>query len=732
MRGSVALSIILAVAAGVGCTQPAAAQTSAAGTVTTAPKKHRYPPLFQREFDNARKFVGGMMAAGIVVPVPKDPGGGYTHEQHKRNYRAIYLAGQLYRLTGNPAYANFIRRELLAYAVLYPKLGLHPAAKNPQDAGKLFWQVLNDSVWLVYAVQGYEQVRSTFSQVDRERIENNVFRPMAHFLSVTQHHNFDRIHNHATWATAAVGMTGYMLGDHDLVKRALYGSDESGKSGFLRQIDLLFSPDGYYVEGPYYQRYAMLPFMVFAEAIQHNDPSRHIFQYRNGVLLKALRTTIQLTYKGYFFPINDSLKDKSLRTDELYNGVAIAYAQTHDPQLLSIAKWQGRTVLTPDGLQVARDLAAGKAQPFIFPSLLLRDGPGGKLGALAILRRTTGMDGTVLVAKNTSQGMGHGHFDKLNWLYYDNGHEVVTDYGSARFLNIEAKDGGRYLPENTSWAKQTVAHNTLVVDETSDFGGNVQVADRYAPTQLYYSANPDLQISTAELDTAYPAQHVKMLRTLALMPVDGLKKPIVIDVMRASGKGRISFDLPLHYAGHIMKIGFPLHSFVAERPVLGTHDGYQHIWVDATGTPKANQSFVTWLLGGRFYTYRFIPEARESVILGQIGAHDPDFNLRREPMLIQRVAGVDHVDFVSVLEPHGKYDGAAETTVRSNSQIASIRHIHQNGSDLVIVKTLTGDRTALAVSYDKDPTKEHRLVVDGQTVSWTGFAARLSLGHEKN
>ncbi|WP_217272050.1 heparinase II/III family protein [Sphingopyxis sp. BSNA05] len=232
----------------------------------------------------------------------------------------------------------------------------------------------------------------------------------------------------------------------------------------MRQSELLFSPDGYYTEGPYYQRFALKPFVVL-RGNRKNDPARKIFEHRDGILLKALRTTIQLTYDGYFFPFNDAIKDKSLQTDELYHGVAIAYRKTRDPGLLSIAQWQGRTVLTDDGKLVADDLAAGKAGPFPFKSLLLSDGPEGDKGAVAILREGDSTSGQALIAKNSSQGMGHGHFDKLSWQYYDNGNEIVSDYGAARFLNIEAKDGGRYLPENESWAKQTIAHNTLVVDE---------------------------------------------------------------------------------------------------------------------------------------------------------------------------------------------------------------------------------------------------------------------------
>ena len=691
------------------------------------------PPLYQAEMERAKSFVEGMMEQGVVVPVPKDPGGGYTHEQHKRNYRAIYLAGQLYRITGEQAYADYTRDMLLAYAELYPTLGDHPVTRG-QRPGRLFWQVLNDAVWLVHAVQGYGDIRATLSAADRDRIDAQVFRPAAHFLSVESRDTFDLIHNHATWATAGVGMTGYLLGDQDMVERALLGSDKTGKAGFLRQTELLFSPDGYYTEGPYYQRYALMPFMVFGDAISRNDPARKIFEHRDGILLKALQTTIQLTYGGYFFPFNDAIRDKSLNTDELYNGVAIAYAETHNPALLSIAEWQNRTILSDDGMLLARDLAADKATQFAFNSMLLSDGPNGDQGAVAVFRHGQGKDEnhTALIAKNSSQGMGHGHFDKLSWQLYDNGHEIVRDYGAARFLNIESKQGGIYLPENTSWAKATVAHNTLVVNERSHFGGNAKVADTFAPTQLHFAVSPELQVSTATIASAYPQEQVKILRTLAMMQVDGLSAPVVIDVLRSDGKGTNRFDLPLDYSGHIMEVGFETGSQVTMRPVLGEANGYQHIWVDAKGTPVESKGFVTWLMGDRFYTYRFVPRDNLQVILAESGANDPDFNLRREPIIIQRIDDAESAAFVSLLESHGMTDGAAELVVGSRSQIASLRHVVHSGYDLVIVETLSGSKTALAMSYDADPAKRHSATIDGQPLSWTGFAARILLDGESD
>ncbi|MFA6114098.1 MAG: alginate lyase family protein [Sphingomonas sp.] len=682
-------------------------------------------PLFAAEMKRVRREVDKAIKAGIIVPVPKDPGGGYTHEQHKRNYTALYGAGLLYRITGERRYADFARAMLLDYARLYPGLGPHPARQG-KSGGRLFWQSLNDAVWVVYAVQGYDAIRDTLNDADRATIDGKVFRPMATFLSDGQPEEFNLIHNHATWACAAVGMIGYVLRDPALVTKALKGGAGDGKSGFLRQIDQLFSPDGYYTEGPYYQRYAMQPFVLFARFIEANEPERQIFQYRDGVLLKAIRTSIQLTYDGYFFPLNDAMPDKSLRTDELYQAVAIGYQVTKDPSLLAIAEWQGRTVLTPDGVAVARDLVAGKAKPFPFMSQLFRDGPQGEQGGLGVMRSGPGDNAEVLVAKNSAMGMGHGHFDKLSWILYDDGHPIIVDYGAARFLNVESKDGGRYLAENNSWAKQTVAHNTLVVDETSDFGAKWQAGEKLAPRQLFWSGDGPTKVSTAEMTGAWPG--VTFRRTLIQLPVDGGESPLIVDLLDVRGDKPATYDLPLHYAGQITDIGFPLRSHIAERPVLGTANGYQHIWVDATGTPGMGNATLSWINDKRFYTYRMLPPAGATVILGESGANDPNFNLRREPLLIERVTGATDAQFVNLLEPHGVYDASEEKTVASKSRVTQLRHIRTADADLIAIDFIHGGRVLLAIALTSDGATAHSATFDGQKLDWKGHFARFDTG----
>ncbi|MBB4606977.1 hypothetical protein GGR59_003243 [Xanthomonas arboricola] len=707
--------------------QPQPRATDAAPVLVTAQQWREMAsagarlPVFAREQARAEASVRAAMRAGVDVPVPSDPGGGASHEQHKRNYQAIQAAGALYRLTGDRVYADYARDVLLAYARLYPTLGAHPAGRG-QVPGRLFWQSLNDSVWLVYASQGYDAIRDTLSAQDRATIDRDVFARMAHFLCDESADNFDKIHNHATWAVAAVGMTGYVLRDQALVDKALRGSRRDGKAGFLAQVDQLFSPDGYYAEGPYYQRYALAPFVLFANAIERNQPQQHIFQRRDGVLLKAVNSLVQSSYGSYFFPINDAILDKGLDTEELVAGIGIAYAQSHDGQLLSIAQRQRRVLLTPEGLAVATALAQDRAQPFAFGSVLLRDGAQGDQGALAILR-SGGEDGQTLVMKNTSQGMGHGHFDKLNWLFYDNGQRVVTDYGAARFLNVEAKAGGIYLPENTSWAKQTVAHNTLVVNETSHFNGDWKVGEQHAPTQLLFASTADTQIVSARMQQAYDG--VSFTRTQALLSHPQLPLPVVVDLLRVNASAPARYDLPLHFNGQIMQVGFTAERALTQRPVLGKANGYQHLWVDASSDASTDTRSLSWLLAGRFYSYRFGSSAPARALLVESGANDPNFNLRREPALIQRVDGQANVSFFGVLEPHGEYNGTAEYVHGANSRIRAIERVRGDDAEVIVLTLVGGQRIALAVADDADAQRSHQVQAAGQRYSWRGGYARF-------
>ncbi|MEN9443302.1 MAG: hypothetical protein RIS47_192, partial [Bacteroidota bacterium] len=503
--------------------------------------------------------------ADVIVPIPVDPAGAYTHEKHRNNYLDMYAAGICYQVTGDTIYSNFITKMLLKYAVMYPTLGTHPEGKNSAP-GKLFWQNLNETVWLVYTIQAYDCAYDAISVKDRKVIEKGILREMVKFISVDNREVFDKIHNHGTWAAAAVGMTGYVIGDNEMVKKAIYGTKGTQESGFLRQIHDLISPDGYYAEGPYYLRYALMPFMLFAQAIQNNQAEVKIFEYKDRVFQKAVLGELQLTdEKGLIFPVNDAMREKGIQTAELVAACNIAYNQYGDKNILPIVREQGQVILGGPGIRAAQGLAQNPDVVFEQYPLFARDGIEGKNGGIAVSRIPFKSGKLTTILKFTTQGMGHGHFDRLSLMAYDAAGAFLSDYGAARFLNIPTKYGGRYLPENDSWAQQSIAHNTVIVDETSHCRGNWRESEKASPALLYNIFDKDIQIIAAKDSSAYP--DVVMKRIVSVIPEGDA--PFIIDLFSLESNKAHNYDYAFQYQGHVIATTFDFKPFTTELKSLG-------------------------------------------------------------------------------------------------------------------------------------------------------------------
>jgi len=181
-----------------------------------------------------------------------------------------------------------------------------------------------------------------------------------------------------------------------------------------------------------------------------------------------------------------------------------------------------------------------------------------------------------------------------------------------------------------------------------------------------------------------------------------------------------------------MDVGFKAQSAVTTRPVLGTANGYQHVWVDASSDPSTEARSLTWLLDGRFYTYRFASTAPSRALIGESGANDPSFNLRREPLLLQRVDGQASTTFYGVLEPHGQYDGTAETVRGANSRIDAITHYRGKDASVLVLALAGGKRVALGVADDPSKGGTHEVSGNGQRWTWTGGWKRFDTASGKD
>jgi hypothetical protein len=679
-------------------------------------------PLFDSVYMQAKKQVDRALSVPMDVPQPKDAGG-YTHERHKQNYTEMYLAGLLYSVSGEERYAVFVRDMLRKYAALYPTLGEHPA-KAGESSGRLFWQSLNETVWLMHASQAYDFVYNWLKPADRQLFEKNIFRPMTEFFTVDRVAEHDRIHNHGTWMVTAVGMAGYAMRDKDLVAKALYGTKKDSSAGFMKQIDQLFSPDGFYTEGLYYFRYAIMPFILFAQAIENNQPELKIFEHRNQILKKAVYAGLQLTnMNGDFFPINDAMKEKNFRSPEVLLALAIVYQRYgQDPALLSIAQKQEGVALLGAGVSVARALASGKKIPqFPYRSMEFTDGARGDEGGFAVLRSGSQDDQLVVGMKYTGHGLSHGHYDKLSILAYDAGHEILQDYGAARFMNVESKFGGRYLPETKAFAMQSIAHNTVVVDETSAYQGKMSVSEKFHGEKQYFSVNdPDFQVMSARCNTAYPG--VDLQRTVAMIRDEKNVKPVILDIFRAASKDVHQYDLPFYYMGQFLYSSVPYTAFDRNQTTVGAANGYQYLWKEAEGKAPGPLKF-SWLNGGRYYTVTASADTNTSVLFARIGASDPNFNLRPEAAVILRMHAQSSV-FASVLEPHGLWDGNIEISRDAFGGVSDVS-IQESTEEYTAVQINWKDGRhwlVIVVNKPSSPVEIHTAMVKGKKIQWQGGA----------
>lgn len=673
-------------------------------------------PLLHRSYNELKRDVDAWIGKDIDVPFPKDPAGGYTHEKHKANYLLMFNSGILYNLAGDNKYAVLVKHLLLKYAKLNPRLTRHPESVG-NYAGRIFWQSLNDANWLVYTGMAYDLVYNSLSPAERKAIEDGAFKPLVDYFTIDQKNWFNWIHNHGVWACAGVGIVGIATNNKEYVDMALYGSNKDGKGGFMAQMDGLFSPDGYYTEGPYYVRYAILPYYLFAIALKNARPDLRIFQYRDKILQKALLSGLQLTnLDGAFFPINDALKEKDYTSNELVTAVDIAWeAYGKDDGLLVVAKKQDRVLLNKGGVAIAAAIATAKNISPYYPykTVEYTDGVKGDQGGVSVLRNGKGNDLTTLIYKYTSHGLSHGHFDKLSINLYDKGNEILTDYGAVRFISVEQKYGGRYLPESKSYAAQTIAHNTLVLDETSHFNGSEKESGQYHSYKLFSSIDdPNVQVIAAAEKNAY--KNAALQRTLYLLQLPDGKK-LVIDIFDVIAAKQTQFDLPFQYNGQLISTSFRYEPAVKTQETLGKKNGYQFLWKEAEAVVKDTLAQFTFLNDRTFYTISSLIKDSASLFFTRIGANDPHFNLRREPAYIIRKKGEKQL-FLNVIEIHGRFDPVAEFSESSYSVVKDIMLLQHD--DYTVVEIMINEKKITIAQSNKIFDNNSKHTTKG--INWTG------------
>ena len=296
----------------------------------------------------------------------------------------------------------------------------------------------------------------------------------------------------------------------------------------------------------------------------------------------------------------------------------------------------------------------------------------------------------------------------------------MQDYGLARFVNIGQKGGGNYLKENTTWAKQTIAHNTITQNETSHFEGEYEVGSQHhSELQFYDATNSDVQVVSAIEANAYPG--TVMRRTMAVIKNEGLEKPFVLDILKVNSDKENQYDLPFYFMGQLIKVNFEYDS-PSQLHALGQENGYQHLYLEGKGNAPAGSTQFSWMDNDRFYSLTSATGTSDELLFTRLGANDPEFNLRRDAAFMIRRNGASDTIFASVVEPHGSYSPVSESAVNSNSGIAALTVVHNDDDyTAVTIEDLEG-RTSLFImsNVDSSASSHHKVEIANILHRWTG------------
>ena len=93
----------------------------------------------------------------------------------------------------------------------------------------------------------------------------------------------------------------------------------------------------------------------------------------------------------------------------------------------------------------------------------------------------------------------------------------------------------------------------------------------------------------------------------------------------------------------------------------------------------------------KFYTVTATTDIGDEIIMARAGASDPEFNIRKDPLLILRKKDATNSTFLSIVESHGVYSTVSEVPINPYSKIDSIKIKEDTKESIVfIIKSLNG------------------------------------------
>ncbi len=356
------------------------------------------------------------------------------HSELARTARDLAMAWQF---TGNATYAQQAVDILTAYADRYLSYPIHDKEGGRSEGGaRVLAQTLDESGWLISMAWAYDMVQDSglLDDARRDHIEQGLLRAAA---AVIARHDAGRS-NWQAWHNAGIAAAGRAMEDPRLVAWAV-----DGAHGFFYHMDQSVTSDGFWYEGSWgYHFYTLSAMTDLAELGKRAG----LDLFSDPKLRAMYRSPIQFAPPDLVLPAFNDSHSLDLRASGR-DRMQVAYAEYGDQDFLlalvgtsrpeSSLFWGAEDVPSEPPAPVSRSLVFAES-------------------GYAILRGGTASDPWWAALDFGPHGGWHGHYDKLNFVLYARGKMLGLDPGSHSYA----------LPLHDTWDRSTVAHDTVVVDES--------------------------------------------------------------------------------------------------------------------------------------------------------------------------------------------------------------------------------------------------------------------------
>ena len=457
--------------------------------------------------------VGNHVLRGDPSRGVSDFDGNAIAEIHANYAQATVTLGVASSVTGDARYATRARDILLAYADKYRAYPLHDNKGVPggKGGGHVASQSLTEASWLIPIAQGADLIWSTLSDADRAAVTDKILRPALDEVILPREYG---IHNIQCRQNSAIGLVGLLLGDQQLITKAI----DDPKLGFRQQIARGVQDDGMWLEGSAgYHFFTIIGLEPLAQAASHCNIDLYSPRFKS-----MFDAPLALAMPDLRLPnFNDSgLVDVTRYADDY----ELAYARWKDPAYLKLIKPDRRT----GPLALLYGVTDLPTRSTATPAADSSPSHNSPASGYAILRSDNTRDATWLCVKYGPHGGGHGHPDKNTFILYSTGQIIAADAGTHAYGS----------PLHAGWDKTTLAHNTLVVDETSQSPATGKC--------LGFGRNDGIDYVTTDAGPIYPGKDVRFIRTLVMLNSNTI---LGIDhVTAGDGKEHI-LDLAFHLPG---------------------------------------------------------------------------------------------------------------------------------------------------------------------------------------